>query len=174
MEVWEFLSIFGKFELWLVVSITLFFIPLINRRYRKRYYWLTLILPSLLLASTITFILKETFKIPRPCNELPGCPDGYSFPSGHSTVIFSVITIVILNRRKKESLPLISLLLLLATLVSVSRIILNHHTITDVISGGLIGIFSGVFIDRLYLKFKKRKWGDRDLNPGLRLPKPGS
>ena len=145
---------FGKFELWFVISMILFLFPLFNRRYKKRYYWFVLILPSLLLASTITFFLKESFKILRPCHGLPDCPSGYSFPSGHSTVIFSVVTAILLNERKKKFLTMF--LILSAILISTSRIVLNHHTVLDVFAGSVIGFASSAFINELYVHWKKR------------------
>lgn len=154
MKVWEFVSIFGEFELWLLIGLILFLIPVMDRRKRKKYYWLALLLPSLFLASFLTFLLKENLKIHRPCIDLPDCPVGYSFPSGHSAVIFSVATIIILNNRKSRFLIL--LFLSMAIIVSLARVMLNYHRVEDVVFGGVLGILSGLVVN----KVSSKKYGE--------------
>jgi undecaprenyl-diphosphatase len=59
----------------------------------------------------------------------------YSFPSGHTTAIFSLTTTLSLF------LPwLASLLLPIACIVGFSRIYLGHHYSTDVAMGAVIGV----------------------------------
>jgi len=62
----------------------------------------------------------------------------YSFPSGHTTAIFSVVTPFVLM---EPSLALI--LLPLAFFVGLSRIYLGLHYPSDVMAGGMLGIIGG-------------------------------
>jgi undecaprenyl-diphosphatase len=63
----------------------------------------------------------------------------HSFPSGHTTAIFAVITPYVLF------MPELALVLLpLALFVGLSRIYLCLHYPTDVIAGAIIGISTGI------------------------------
>jgi len=64
-----------------------------------------------------------------------------SFPSGHASTIFSIITLIQLFKKEKSFICSF-LLCLLACVVSYSRIYLCQHFYTDVYFGGLIGILS--------------------------------
>jgi diacylglycerol kinase (ATP) len=65
-----------------------------------------------------------------------GTPFHGGIPSGHAAVAFSIATAVSLNTRD----PLISLLsLLLATMVSHSRLLMKIHTMREIIFGACIG-----------------------------------
>lgn len=64
----------------------------------------------------------------------------HSFPSGHTTAIFSIVTPIILQ------MPIFGILLLpLAVLVGVSRIFLGLHYPSDVLVGGVLGSAVGFF-----------------------------
>jgi undecaprenyl-diphosphatase len=77
-------------------------------------------------------VLSETKVSDNPLSD-------HSFPSGHTTAIFSIVTPVVIQ------LPLIGALLLpVAFLVGVSRIFLGLHYPSDVLVGVLLGTLAGV------------------------------
>lgn len=79
------------------------------------------------------YLLFETTKI------LPNPLKDHSFPSGHTTAVFSVIVpFVILN-------PVLAAgLIPLGLCVGISRIYLGLHYPSDVIAGGFLGTFFGI------------------------------
>ena len=65
----------------------------------------------------------------------------FGMPSGHSQIAWSVSTYLIL---KYKSTPQTIFLLTLAGYISFSRVMIGCHTIGQVITGGVIGILSGL------------------------------
>lgn len=92
-------------------------------------------------------ILKNVVKRVRPCHKLDDDdlivdrPRYYSFPSGHTAASFAMVGVAMLRCRMLIILPV----LLLASLISFSRIYLRVHYLTDVVAGALLGFFCGIF-----------------------------
>ena len=135
---WIFFSYFGDIAYWLGFTISFFLIfPFLEERDREKTRWIYLLLiPTILCSYGISLIIKQIFQISRPCIGLANCPSTYSFPSGHATIAFTFVTIILLKFRKKIFIPLI----FLAMLVGISRIALGFHRPIDVIAGSLLGI----------------------------------
>lgn len=96
---------------------------------------------ALAASHSLVHVLKKSFSRKRPyeieeniqmaCDPL----QDYSFPSGHTTAVFSV------TMTWCFAIPLLAFLLIpVACIVAFSRIYLAHHYPTDVAIGGLIGI----------------------------------
>lgn len=148
VDFWYTITYLGEAELWSGIFIVLILAYLFLRYKRsntnmkiiKNFIIVGLI--SLLIGFVLVTALKDGLAIPRPCvpcsvdvdcNEY--CPESFAFPSGHATIIFTVVTSLLLTAKKKWVLPLY----LVALLVAVSRIILGVHYIGDVIGGAALG-----------------------------------
>lgn len=108
-----------------------------------------LCLKSLILASGTTTILKYATQRRRPDEHagnsfwngsgVSGKRD--SFPSGHSTAIWSVATVVASQYAEEKWVP--PLAYGLATLTCYSRMHSNRHWSSDVLAGAIVGFISG-------------------------------
>jgi len=151
---WEIITIFGSLSFWIGASamcLILFFT--VPKKSRKYFIWfIFLVLPSIIIANSITQIIKLILQVPRPCAGLAWCPDSYSMPSGHTTVIFAAMTVLGLYYKKKKYLiPS----LIFAQLVGLSRIVLGVHTIPDVLVGSVIGMITGFLVQKAYRMYYK-------------------
>ena len=95
--------------------------------------------------------LKRAAGRRRPCTVEPHCwstllpPDQFSFPSGHTITAFAVCTPLIAHY--PSAAPGI---LFCALSISISRVILGMHFLSDVVAGGLIGWMLGEAARRLF------------------------
>lgn len=83
-------------------------------------------------------------------------PTDWSFPSGHSAASFAASVAFFCNKGRKKTG---ALLIVLATLISISRLYLSVHFPTDVIAGIILGILYGIagaFIARMTI-FRNNK-----------------
>lgn len=99
---------------------------------------------GLILSATVTHSLKLIFSVPRPAVDRLVEVSTYSFPSGHTTVAFSL---AVLLSDINEGLR--NYLFGVAVLVGFSRIYLGVHYFTDVVAGAVIGyIVSKIFLEK--------------------------
>ena len=77
-----------------------------------------------------------------------------SFPSGHATTAFAVITVLVVHAKKIYQMPLF----LLAVLISYSRVYLAQHFLTDITAGAFIGILFALLSIVLIEKIPEKKW----------------
>ena len=136
-----------------VIVIVLF---LIMRRWSPAFQ----ILASFLLSALFSLILKNLFSMPRPKQFFaPGqyayFIDGIthtgfaSFPSGHTTSIFALATMLaLLEKNKKASVGY----LLGAVAVGYSRIYLGQHFLNDVLMGSTVGVVVSIFVHWLFME----------------------
>ena len=115
---------------------------------------------AFLLSALIAQILKNLFSMPRPKQFFP--PGYYpyfikgvtgigfaSFPSGHTTSIFALATMLaIFSRRRNTKIAC----LLGAVLVGYSRIYLGQHFLGDVLTGSCIGTITAVLVHWLFVQ----------------------
>jgi membrane-associated phospholipid phosphatase len=141
-----------------VFSIIVFVVFLLQRRWSHA----SQVMLAFLLSALLAQILKNLFSMPRPKQFFaPGqyhyFIDGVtglgfaSFPSGHTTSVFALATLLaIFTRNRKAKIAF----LLTGIAVGYSRIYLGQHFLGDVLMGSCIGTGTAVlvhwlFVDRL-------------------------
>jgi len=142
--------------------IALILILLLCFKKRKKIYPLVFIT---ILSATISSVFKEIIARSRPIGEfvtnliIPyNFPLSYSFPSGHtqtSLVFYFILTYILvsnINNKKLKHLFL-SLSIVFALLIMLSRVILGVHFFSDVLAGLILGII----IITNYMYFKNYK-----------------
>ncbi len=164
----SFFDIFFRFITHLGDGIFLIFLTLTFFLLKKRKIAINLLL-SYLLTGIIVQILKKTFfhDSPRPKKyfEILGetlrvvenveIHSFQSFPSGHSTTVFALATVLILFFENKISQFILGIL---AVTVAFSRVYLSQHFIEDIAAGSIIGI-SGAFLSYFLIeKFFPKKY----------------
>jgi undecaprenyl-diphosphatase len=103
-------------------------------------------------------LLKPLIQRTRPCNVLENihllvnCTRAYSFPSSHAMNIFTGCLLLSYSYRKIRLL-----LLIIAILVSYSRIYVGVHYPFDVLAGMVLGVFCAFIITTLF-KFLSRNF----------------
>ena len=95
----------------------------------------------------ILFIIKYTVQRVRP---LPEVFSGYSFPSGHSTIIVVFFLSLLFIINKKAILSMLATFAIIA--VPISRVVLGAHFLSDVVAGLLLG---SIVVDFMKVYYKK-------------------
>lgn len=124
-----------------------------------------------LLTFLISGLLSQFFKkivfgpTPRPLKYFEGKEDiitidgmhnayVHSFPSGHTTTVFAMFTLIALLYSGNRTVAIICFVL--AVLTALSRIYLAQHFTEDVLAGTILGICSSIF---LYFWFETKRVG---------------
>jgi len=95
---------------------------------------------------------KNWFKRKRPANILPNyssviiASDEFSFPSGHSSAAFLMVTLLVTFYG-----PMFTLLYAWAAMVAVSRVLLGVHFPSDILVGSVMGFLIAYVSSALYL-----------------------
>lgn len=110
-----------------------------------------LLVLSLAVERTAYVIAKHYFRRRRPANILPDydsvivASDEFSFPSGHSSAAFLVVTVLVLTAG-----PMFALLYPWAGLVAISRVVVGVHFPSDILVGSLMGTALALLTCELY------------------------
>ena len=105
------------------------------------------------------YIIKNIFVRIRPfefydcISTIDTTADGFSFPSSHTLVAFSFITVIILSTNNTKYQKA---LIVFAVLVGISRIYLGVHFPLDIIAGALFGILLGWLSSKYLPRFYKQ------------------
>lgn len=144
-----------------IFAVAVILLLMVLRRWPQAWQLLIAFLLSALMAQ----ILKNVFSMPRPLEvfnhgEYTYFIDGIthhghsSFPSGHSTSVFTLATMLAIFERNKR---MNVLYLLTAVSVGYSRIYLGQHFLTDVLMGSFLGVTISILVHwTLGDKFRSR------------------
>ena len=152
----KFFSIITDVNKWYIAYIILIGIAFFKGGRRGKIAVLGLILLIIVTDQTGYRILKEFFERVRPCNVLTdvitpvGCAGGFSFPSNHALNNFAAAVFLL------RLFPAYKwIFLVMAILVSISRIYVGVHYPSDVIGGALIGATFGYLFSIAALKLEQ-------------------
>ncbi|XP_017786853.1 PREDICTED: phospholipid phosphatase 6 [Nicrophorus vespilloides] len=119
------------------------------------------ILLGLLLDIVFVALLKAFTRRRRPVKNTDDAlgqvgPDVFSFPSGHaSRAVFVVYFFLNLHPAPIIFAPL---LIVWATAVCISRLLMHRHHLLDVIAGVFLGLFVGILMGFLYVEDSTARW----------------
>lgn len=142
----------------IVISIVLLFV---------RYRYSLICFGAYLYSSIIAQVLKHIFNTPRPSmyfkNVFPirkvdgyNLHEWYSFPSGHSTSVFTLAVVLVYILPKKYGWAVFLCLLP----VALSRVYLAQHFFHDVLAGAVLGT---MLTFQFIYWFENSRWSDKQL-----------
>ena len=136
---------------WLTVAVIAILIPVLLLWAWDKKKWIPPLVLSVVVAVGLTYLFKSVFAISRPEFGLIAAA-GFSFPSGHTATVFSVIPV--LNR----GFPKLKWFWVgFACFIGLTRLYVGVHYLSDIIFGGLLGYLVGLSI--IYLGAEKwEKW----------------
>ena len=146
------LSDCGGFVSLLVICV----LAILVFRYYKRQKYLEIAkmcLYALVLSGIIAACLKLAYHSPRPFTVLENVrqltipTEPNSFPSGHTSSTFSVVSVLVWTLRENKAV--VCLLVLFAFLLAFSRIYVGVHYPFDVLVGAVVGVSSGAVVLKL-------------------------
>lgn len=120
---------------WILLSLVL----ILTKTYRKT--GITCGTSLILHLILVNGVAKNLFRRTRPYEVIEGLTrivgkqSDFSFPSGHTAASFAVAVVLLLRAPKKISVPA----MILAVLISLSRLYVGVHYPTDVLGGAVIG-----------------------------------
>ena len=136
--------------------VAFFVVLVVFSQYSRREKWELLLVAgtaSVIARLGVTELIRFFYHHPRPFVVLPNVhqlltDNSWSFPSGHATFFFALATAVYLYN-KQWGIGFF----IVATLISVTRVIAGVHYPSDIIGGAIIGAFvayATVFVARRF------------------------
>lgn len=109
--------------------------------------WLEITIIALVVRFPIVTVLKNVIKRSRPDPSF----DGYSMPSGHAAFFFALATGVYMYNKKMGIV-----FYLVATIISIMRVMEGAHYVSDVLVGALLGIMLAYIATTSLHKYRTR------------------
>ena len=136
---------------WIVISVLLI---VMNKTRKVGAMCLTSLLCSFIISN---LLLKNLFARVRAFDIITGLevliarPLDYSFPSGHTASSFAAAFIIYRNLPKRFGIPA----MILAILISMSRLYLGVHYPSDILFGVIMGILAGYLAEKIVNRLHK-------------------
>lgn len=135
------------------IFILLLFFSAYSKKEKIKIFFVTAI--SIIIARLgIVSLIRFFYHRPRPFSVLPAnqlvADNNYSFPSGHAALFFAMATAIYFYNKKWGAWFFV-----MATFISLSRIIVGVHYPTDILGGAIVGILSALATVYLVKKFLK-------------------
>ena len=102
----------------------------------------------------VLFARTRPYEIRQPLEMILGKQSDFSFPSGHTSVSFTAVTVFFLAEKKHRKIWKIALII--ASCIAFSRMYFYVHFPTDILGGILVGIVAGMSGYYLVEYFEKR------------------
>jgi undecaprenyl-diphosphatase len=153
-----FLRDFGSSKMYLSFAVIILIFSII----RKRIWTGVFLFVTLLTARLVVTILKDFYERPRPTS-MYYLESGLSFPSGHAVMAtsffltLSFILIVLDTRLMKQRRIFQVVALIMILLISMSRIYLHVHHLSDIIAGWLVGYVWYSICKNVFIFLHERK-----------------
>ncbi len=137
------------------IWIALACVCLCSKKYRYTGIMLSVgLLMSLVVANLIlkpAFARLRPFQIKEGIELIIAAPNDFSFPSGHTMASAICATIIFLQHKKMGIYAIV-----LATIISFSRLYLYMHFPTDVFFGAILGMLLGVLAVKIVRRYLPR------------------
>lgn len=150
------ITFFGSFLFIFYSSIVIFCIfAFLPGKYSLSYF------TAITVSSSLTYFMKLFFERVGPSGRALLEID-YSFPSGHATLAVAFFGIIYYLFRKNVTGKYKKIIFFIFThtmilLIGLSRLILNVHFLSDVLTGYIVGIFGLLFGVLVYTKINDKK-----------------
>lgn len=172
LSAWYAITVLGTPEYWAYLSLILVAVYFVLRQaipqnpFWKKYKpifrrFLLILIPSLFIFLGLALVIKTFWFLERPCTVCIGdavpagcntyCLADSSFPSGHSGTAFVMFASLCLAIRKKATLFLLPIPLL----ISYSRLALGVHYPSDLVGGALLGLLMPILASIIIQKKHK-------------------
>lgn len=127
--------------IWILVSLGLILYP------KTRHIGITCALSLVFSLIIVNIGLKNVVARPRPYTYFDASllikePHDFSFPSGHTSASFAAAVVLYKERLKLNKIPVYTIAMTLAIVMSLSRLYLSVHFPSDILGGALTGILS--------------------------------
>ena len=164
-QLFSYLTVLGDIEVTLGICVLLAFIAFIRKHFWAGLGWLAILPASLteIFGKLVLFHPSPPVFFHRtilPSN-LPQfyVHTNFSYPSGHMTRTFFLLTVfflVVLFSKWKAPVKFLSLFLIIfiGFMMTLTRVYLGEHWMSDVLGGGLLGLSAGLFSGVLIIKKK--------------------
>jgi len=145
-------------DIYLRVSYALVMLLLLWKG-NPRVRWMVLfsVITMLIVDQISSNFLKDLFARPRPCqimsdlNLLVDCGKGFAMPSSHAANSFAQAAFFGTLAPKSRWY-----LIILAFLISISRVFVGVHYPGDVLAGTILGVFMGFLMAVVFIPFERR------------------